>query len=226
MPANAAPFPLLRAGIAAGIVLALSGGAHVAAGGVLPVPLLLAALTAFTVMSTVVLSRIRSTLPLMISVLAASQYVLHWAFNLLSAAGPGPEPDTWTRLVRHEQSTGHHLLTASMQPPLSPTSGWPVTASMTDGAMPLGAGSGMHEGMVWWHGAATLAAALLLAHGEAALWALAGWLRPLLHLPRTARVDDVVGPACSYPTVGRPLRRLLHRPATLRGPPTAAAVPT
>ncbi|MCU1573087.1 MAG: hypothetical protein JWO93_1169 [Micrococcaceae bacterium] len=223
MSASAAPFPFLRAGVAAGMVLALSGGAHVAAGGALPSPVLLAALMAFTLLPTVLLARLRIAPPLMVALLGASQYVLHSAFDRLSSTGAGPGQSTLSRLLLHEQAAGHHGLAAMPDPLTSDAVGWPGGSFMGDG-MPLAVAAGMHQGMAWWHGAATLATALILARGEAALWALAGWLRPLLDLPRPGKVDDVVGPARSYPTADRPRRRLQRRPATLRGPPAFAAV--
>ena len=50
------------------------------------------------------------------------------------------------------------------------------------------------------HAAATLGCALLLARGEAALWALAAWLRPLVALPRPVTADaDAPVPAAFPP---------------------------
>ena len=75
------------------------------------------------------------------------------------------------------------------------------------------------------HALATLGCALLLAKGEAALWALAGWLRPLAGLPVTVTLDDVEPVFAVFPTPAaphRPWRNL--RQDSRRGPPSAVVL--
>jgi hypothetical protein len=73
------------------------------------------------------------------------------------------------------------------------------------------------------HFLATLATGVLLARGEAALWALLSWLRPLLRLlAALAPRPTPAVPAFTEETLPR-LWRGLRLPA-LRGPPTISAV--
>ena len=76
------------------------------------------------------------------------------------------------------------------------------------------------------HALATAACALLLAKGEAALWALAAWLRPLVRLPEAVTPD--AGTPRAVPRTPavlphRPWRNL--RPDSRRGPPSAVVLP-
>jgi hypothetical protein len=75
--------------------------------------------------------------------------------------------------------------------------------------------------MLGLHIVATLVTALLLAKGEAALWALAAWLRPLRGI---AAVRFLFPAAVAVPVPRRAMGRLwrvLRRPPS-RGPPAAA----
>ncbi len=73
------------------------------------------------------------------------------------------------------------------------------------------------------HALATLLCAVLLARGEAALWALAAWLRPLLRLPVPAAPDAVAAPAAviGWPADSVPLPWRNLRRDCRRGPPAA-----
>jgi hypothetical protein len=76
------------------------------------------------------------------------------------------------------------------------------------------------------HVLATLFCALLLAKGEAALWALAAWLRPLTALPRAVAPDGVAPALAAFPTLAAPLRPWRNlRQDSRRGPPTAVVLP-
>ena len=76
--------------------------------------------------------------------------------------------------------------------------------------------------MVALHAAATLATALVLGKGEAAVWALAAWLRPLVRILAAVAIPE--WPHLSAPAaVVIPFRwRNLRLPA-LRGPPAFQA---
>ena len=93
------------------------------------------------------------------------------------------------------------------------------------GPVPVSAGALMPEHaaapgalMLILHAAATLATALVLARGEAAVWALAAWLRPLVRILTAVVIPT--GRTFQHPLViVIPSRwRSLRLPA-LRGPP-------
>lgn len=157
-----APLRLPRAGAAALTVLTLAAGAHVAAGGQLPPLPVLTAVTAIICLSAVILARRRMTAPLLAGYLSGSQLVLHLAFSLLA------NPGTSGPAVQH-----HHGFTTA---PWTPA-GTPAPHEH------LAADAGSTMGLL--HLAATLLTAILLARGEAALWALAAWLKPLRGIPET-----------------------------------------
>jgi hypothetical protein len=75
--------------------------------------------------------------------------------------------------------------------------------------------------MLGLHIVATLVTVLLLAKGEAALWALAAWLRPLRGI---AAVPFLFPAAVAVPVPRRAMARLwrVDRRQPLRGPPAAA----
>jgi hypothetical protein len=75
------------------------------------------------------------------------------------------------------------------------------------------------------HALATLACAFLLAKGEAALWSLAAWLRPLVQLPKPSMPDAVAAPVASgWPADSAPLPWRNLRTDSLRGPPAAVVL--
>lgn len=199
MTGQRAPFRLLRTAVVAAAVISLAAGAHILAGGQLPPAPLMAALTALTALGVVLVTKWEMTAFSLAAVLAAGQAVLHEAFSTLS--GATTPPSNAPALHVHETvlrapaaSAGpelHRHLPADLDPP-----------------------------MLTLHVIATLATAVLLARGEAALWALAAWLRPLagisvvriLFLPRQ--------PLPAPRTVTLRRWRVLRRPP-LRGPPAA-----
>ena len=133
-------------------MFALAAGAHVLAGGSLPGPAIFAGLVALVLAPVMILAKIRITAPVMAGLLGAGELVLHEAFNALSvSAGFTPVPGG------HLHGTG----------PVPPSAG----ALMPEHAAAPGAL------MLILHAAATLATALALARGEAAVWALAAWLK-------------------------------------------------
>lgn len=208
-----APFRLLRTCFIGATVLGLAAAAHVLGGGSLPGPGIMAALLALHTLCSTVATTFRLGLPAMTGLLAASQLVLHGAFDAFSATVP---------LVDVPGGGHNHSLSAVDQ-----------SAAMLHAAGAMGSGMGAmgHAAALsgWMgptHVAATIATAVLLSQGENALWALANWLRPLCRTaavvpPLPARpADPRLVPA---PLPRQPWRNL--RPDTRRGPPVPAAVP-
>ena len=88
-----APFTLLRTTAVGATILGLAAWAHVAAGGALPSPAIMAALTSLHVLCSTVATRFRLRLPAMTALLATSQLALHQALDALD-----------TRIVRIDPS--------------------------------------------------------------------------------------------------------------------------
>ena len=195
-----APFHLLRASSVAAVILTLASGAHLAGGGQLPTPAILLAVLALTTLGSTTATRLRLGFPALAALLGGGQLALHemfTAFGSPGAAAPGAaSPHT------------AHLAGADV---LAPAAGHLHPTDTASGPLMLAA-----------HTLATLACALLLARGEAALWALAAWLRPLAALPCAAVIDAVPPASVSFPTAAappRPWRNL--RQDSRRGPPPA-----
>ena len=88
-------FPrMLRTGLTASLVVGLGVGGHVAGGGLLPDPVVLAALCALLLIPVTALTRSRFSFPLLTAVLGAGQVWLHWS---LVAFAPVPF-QRWPRL--------------------------------------------------------------------------------------------------------------------------------
>ena len=208
-----APFRLFRTGLVGSIILGLSAGGHLAGGGLLPEPTILAALCALTMVPVAVLTRFRLSFSVLAGLLGAGQALLHWSFHALSAGTSGI-------------AAGAHAIAS---PPVNSHSGHAAHASlvlvpeMFGSAMPMPAGD---DGAVMFaaHAFATVAIAILLARGEQALAALAGWFGPLLQLPEPCALVPVRlhrgCPAHRSLPLGRPGRRLPAR----RGPPRVVPV--
>ncbi|MFF2344723.1 hypothetical protein [Pseudarthrobacter sp. NPDC058119] len=187
-----APFRLPRAIAFTAAMLTLAAAAHVVAGGVLPQPAILAGIVALVLAPVTILSKTKINAPAMIGLLASSQLVLHWAFDALSASAPFTPAD------------GAHVHEA-----------FPAAAA---GALMPGHDAVPGALMLALHAVATVATALVLAKGEAAVWALAAWLRPLVRILASLAIPEwprIAAPAA----VVIPFRwRNLRLPA-LRGPP-------
>ncbi|MEV8146678.1 hypothetical protein AB0O52_00845 [Arthrobacter sp. NPDC080073] len=192
-----ASFRILRTAVIGSLILGLAAGGHLAGGGRLPEPAILAALCALTVLPVAVLTRFRLSMPVLTALLGAGQAWLHWAFHALSdGAAPGTPV-----LSGH---AGH-------------ASGALAPAAFGAAAPAPGAGNELQ--MFAAHAAATLATALVLARGEQALSALAAWLRPLVQLPAAPAMQTPRLPGPSYvPAVLRVDRPGLRLPSR-RGPP-------
>ena len=216
-PRQAAPFHLLRTGLLSTGILSLAAGAHSLAGGALPAPPILAALLALTLLASVLATKVRLGLPAMTAVLGAGQILLHEAFGALAGtAAPIPGMP-----AGHQHDDGAALAGALQH--LSPALGSSGLGSASAGAH----SSLAHDpGMLLGHLVATLLTALLLARGEAALWALAAWLRPLFRAakPSVLPVPDQAPRAPRTPEPPRLPWRTLRRDR-LRGPPRVVVLP-
>ncbi|MBT2584780.1 hypothetical protein [Arthrobacter sp. ISL-95] len=199
-----APFHALRSGAISIVVVLLAAAAHLVGGGELPTTPVLLALVALTALAATLATRFKLNLVTMAGILGAGQLALHEAFTAL-----GP-------ISASVQETRHHLAAE----PLS--SGLDIAATHTH---ELGTAFGIM--MFVGHVIATVATAVVLAKGEAALWQLAAWLRPLLTLPTLVfRPDAGASPvAAGAPDVfiPRPWRNL--RQDRRRGPPAVVVLP-
>jgi hypothetical protein len=198
------PFHFLRSSAVATVILALAAGAHLAGGGELPAPAILLAVLALTALASTSATRHRLGFPSMAALLGGGQLVLH---ELFTAFGP------------------------------SVAEAGPITAASHEGHFP-GAGilapaaAHLHEGdaangplMLAAHALATVVCAILLARGEAALWALSAWLRPLVALPRAVAPDAVPPATASFPAFPVPLSPWRNlRQDSRRGPPAAVVL--
>jgi len=196
-----APFRRLRTGVIGSIILGLAAGGHLAGGGRLPEPAILAALCALTVLPVAVLTRFRLSLPVLAGLLGAGQAWLHCAFHALSDPALPGAPGT----------SGHAGHTFSA---LVPASFGTATAAPA---------AGNDWVMLATHAVATLVTALVLARGEDTLSALAAWLRPLVQLPDAPSLQPPRLPSsCPAPAV-LPVDRAGRRLPARRGPPVLVA---
>lgn len=197
------PFHALRAGMVASAVVGLAAGAHVIGGGALPALPILLALGAFVGLASTTATRFKLNAASMLAVLGSGQLVLHEALTALSAS-PIATQNLFGSHAGH--SSGEHAAVLA------------TLATTGQAAQEPGHGLAMFLA----HTAATLACAALLSRGEAALWALAAWLRPLVSLPEAVTLDAGPPPAAAgLPPSNphRPWRNL--RQDSRRGPPPA-----
>ncbi|WLQ04722.1 hypothetical protein [Arthrobacter oryzae] len=213
-----APFHSLRAAMVAAMIVTLAAAAHVVGGGELPAPGIMAAVLALTGMAATAATRLKLNFAAMAALLGTGQLVLHEAFSAFSPpAGPGQPVDAG-------QYPGHH-------PAFAPLTGVPFTGGPLDGGGSAAVHLHLFDSawaaglMLAGHALATLSCALLLAKGEAALWSLAAWLRPLAQLPEVAMPDAVAAPAAAgWPADSAPLPWRNLRADCLRGPPAAVVL--
>jgi hypothetical protein len=203
------PFHVFRSSTLATGILTLAAGAHLAGGAQLPAPGILLAVLALTALVSTAATRLRLAFPAMAALLGAGQLVLHEIFTAFgrpgSAAAPGFPMDGHLHAGSHAASAELAALAAHVSP-------------ADPGSAPL---------MLAAHAVATLGCALLLARGEAALWALAAWLRPLAALPQ-AVAPSTDGPVAeTFPPDAAPLRPWRNlRQDNRRGPPSAVVLPS
>lgn len=191
-------FRLARAAVVAGATVFLAAGAHSASGGSLPDPLIMMGVLALVALPVMALSGRRISAPAMLAVLGAGQFALHNAFAVLSVS-------------------------STSAPTLAPGAGHVHVVGTIAGAPGAAHHHADSSPMLMAHMVATALTALLLAYGEAALWALLAWLQPLVRLLAAL----VLHPAAAVPTFIEEAHprawRGLRLPAW-RGPPSPAAV--
>ncbi|MGF9649855.1 hypothetical protein AAIH32_17970 [Pseudarthrobacter oxydans] len=195
------PFHLLRSSAVATVILTLAAGAHLAGGGGLPAPLILLAVLALTALASTAATRLQLGFPAMAALLAGGQLALHGLFTAFAPFTAGPAA------TGAAAPHAGHLAGADIITPAAHLAGTEAASA------PL---------MLAAHALATLGCAVLLAKGEAALWALAAWLRPLSALPHAVAPDAAPAPLAAFPTAGAPLRPWRNlRQDSRRGPPPA-----
>ena len=192
-----APLRFPRALAVTTAMIALAAGAHVMAGGSLPQPVIFLGLVALVLAPVMILARFKVAAPAMAALLVASQLILHEAFAALSV--PAGALHT---AVGHLHGSGPVL---------------PAIALTPDHAVPSTL-------MLVLHAAATLATALVLARGEAAVWALAAWLRPLVRILTPVVIPDWPLHPAPPAVVVLSRWRNLRLPAR-RGPPLVRTAP-
>ncbi|MEZ2391278.1 hypothetical protein AB6813_17360 [bacterium RCC_150] len=172
-----ASFRLFRTGLIGSVVLGLAVGGHLAGGGELPEPAILAALCALTLVPIAILTRFRLSWPVLAGLVGAGQLWLHWSFCTLSGA----------------PTVGD-----SAAPLLSGHAGHSPAASAAESLHAALPAHGVDDSGLMFaaHALATFGTALLLARGEKALCAMASWLRPLVRLPEPSpvRITRLQGP--------------------------------
>lgn len=198
-----ASFRLFRSGLIGSILLGMAAGGHLAGGGQLPAPAVLAAICAVTMVPVVALTRFRLSFPVLAGLIGAAQVWLHGAFDALS---PGMPAAVGPALV-----SGH--------------AGHPA-ASLDHGTWVLAAGPAhvpAPDGlMITAHALATVGTALLLAHVERALGVVVGWLAPLLLSPEPVLIIPARDPGtCAIAEVLPPAHHSVRMPSW-RGPPMLA----
>ncbi|WP_138444868.1 hypothetical protein [Sinomonas susongensis] len=193
-------FRLSRAVVIAAATVFLAAGAHVAGGGILPDPLIVAGILALVALAVMTLTGRKIRPWLMLAVLGTGQFGLHEVFGALSDSASAPSALS--------PSAEHVHVLAALSAPGIP------------GHLHGGSNS---TSMLVAHAIATVLTALLLARGEAALWALLAWLRPLVRLLVAASpLPRPTAPAFTEEALPRAWRSL--RLPARRGPPSAFAV--
>ena len=203
-----APLRLLRSLIVTGVIVGLAAGGHLFGGGNLPAPMITVALAALVLVPVTWLTRRELSFTTLLGLLGAGQLVLHEAFSTLSVSAVCQTPVTGGSHLHAGTSTLHCLPSAST----GASAGMDAHAAAGVDPMAMLAG----------HVLAVLATAWFLRRGEASLWQLLAWIRPLVHVLRPVAIP-VAGPttfARNPVFIPAPWRNLrLH---SLRGPPAAA----
>lgn len=218
------PFRLLRTTVMGATVMTLAAGAHLLAGGTLPVAPIMAALLALHILCSTIATKFRLSLPVMVAMLASSQLVLHQGFDALShgaqLTGTSLTNAQGNELVAHHSMSPEAHASAMLAQATTAMAG----TAMGPGVEAMAHANHLSGWMLAAHVASTLAAAALLASGENALWSLANWLRPLYRLAAVVRVLPAQKPGTLI--IVRPLPQLPWRnirPNTRRGPPLRVA---
>ncbi|MFE5838281.1 hypothetical protein [Arthrobacter sp. NPDC056493] len=206
------PLRLFRAALVTAVAVSLAVAGHVLGGGQLPDTGILAVAAAFLLAPAGWLARRQLSFPALFGLLGSGQLTLHTAFTAFS---PGASCLPQLPLPQ--------LQLAQLPLPGGLTHyghvGPDCTAAMESMPMSDGANS---PAMLAGHVLATLATAWLTRRGEAALWQLLAWLRPLVRLPRPTGFIPASHCPAAWPTVFVAALRRNLRHDTLRGPPRAA----
>lgn len=232
--ATTGPWRLVRAGVVASVVVALSGLAHVLGGGTLPAGVVLAALTSLVLAVCVALAGRRLGVVAVTAVLGVGQLVLHHAFTVLAATGcaasAGPagatDPHAGHTAAQHAghlagQTTDHAAhLAGQTTAHAGQAVGTLACADPHGVAVPLLGASAM----LVLHVVATVLTALVVAGGDRALHWLLAWLRPRVVVPAPVVVPAVGTPATPV-VAGAPHRAPWSRAHPRRGPPAAPPAP-
>ena len=203
-----ASFRLFRSGLSGSIIRGRAAGGHLAGGGQLPMPAILAGLCAVTMVPVAALTRFKLSLPVLIGLLGGGQAWLHWAFDAMSAGTSAAGSPALLSAVPLSEHAGH------------------APAALNHEALMLAApahGSAPDGLMFTAHAVATLVAALLLARGERALGALADWLSPLFWDAEPAVIVPVRVPRPHFAAALLPPTHHSVRLPSRRGPPLRAA---
>ncbi len=203
--ANMVPFRLLRSLLITLTTVSLAGTAHAAAGGGFPAAPLLLGMTALTWLGCMLVSRWRLSVPAMAVLLAGSQVALHQGFEWFAMSG---DPIGGTIPAGHPHGTAMNLPDLDF----SASAATPEHASST--------------AMLMMHVLATAVTAVLLARGEAALWTLSDWLRPLLQPARPVPLPAATRPASIRQVAEAAAVRWILSANRWRGPPPAPAPAT
>jgi hypothetical protein len=206
------PLRLFRAALVTSLAVSLAVAGHVLGGGQLPDAVTLAVTAAFLLAPAAWLARRQLSFAVLFGVLGAGQLTLHAAFTAFSPGASCLPQLPLAQLLAQ-------LPLAQLPPAHYGHGGLSCTAAMETMPMDVGANS---PAMLAGHVLATLATAWLLRTGEAALWQLLAWLRPLVRLPRPAGFIPASHRPAAWPTVVVAAQRRNLRHDTLRGPPLAA----
>lgn len=207
-----APFRLLRSGSLAVSIVGLASVAHISGGGALPAPAIMLALVALNVLASTVATRFKLGAGAMLAILGSSQVALHQVFETLSQGSGANVPSSVMAGMSHHMPADFPLL--------------PSGASMSSMAGAAMTGhQHMSSIMMAAHVGATVVTALILFKGEAALWALARWLRPVFTLVKPSTIL-AVAPVRQSQSLILPRRNAWDgsRPHSRRGPPLEDAV--
>ena len=206
------PLRLFRAALVIALAVSLAVAGHVLGGGQLPGIGTVAVTAAVLMAPAAWLARRQLSFTVLFALLGAGQLTLHTAFAAFS-----PGASCLPQLPFSQLSSG-------LTPPTGGLThyghgGLNCTAAVETVAMGDGANS---PAMLAGHLLAMLATAWLLRRGEAALWQLLAWLRPLVRLPRPFGFTPASHRPAAWPTVFVAAHRRNLRHNTLRGPPLAA----
>jgi hypothetical protein len=197
------PLRLFRAALVTSLAVSLAVAGHMLGGGQLPDIATLAGSAAVLLAPAAWLARRQLSVATLFGVLGAGQFMTHTAFTALSpGASCLPQLPLFQLPLTGSVAHGH--------------AGGSCSAAMD--SMPMGDGNDS-PAMLAGHLMATLATAWLLRSGEAALWQLLAWLRPMGRLPRPAGFTPATHRPGAWPTVFVAAHRRNLRHDTLRGPP-------